>query len=90
MKRNKCAMVRMEEMYVRATIDYATAEFREQIQKAIQQVIQETGLEPDIVERKVSKDCGNFALEFEHNGESRDAGNFIEKVLKILGIDKCE
>ena len=89
-KRNKCAMVRMEEMYVRVTIDYGNLEFREQIQSAIEQVQNETGLIPDIVERKVTDDCGNFALEFEHNGESRDAGDFIEKLLKILGIDRCE
>ena len=89
-KRNKCAMVRMEEMYIRVTIDYGNKEFKKQIEDAIEEIGKEMDISPFIIERKVADDCGNFALEFEHDGECRDAGNFIEKLLKVLKIDRCE
>ena len=89
MARNKCARVQMEEMYLRLVIDYDNEDFKRDIQVAIGKIEKETKLFPSVTRRAISEHAGNFSVEFDTSDSSRDAGEFCEKLMRELGIDRC-
>lgn len=90
MERNMCAIVRMEEGYMRMGIEYNNDESKKRIQDAIGKTEADMKLFPSVIRRAISENAGNFSIEFKADGEHREAGEFCEAVIKELGIDHCE
>lgn len=90
MSRNMCAVVRMEEMYLRLTIEYDNDESRKKIADTITQIEKETNLFPSVTRRSIAHDVGNYSIEFNVECENREAGDFFEKVMKELNITHCD
>jgi phage terminase large subunit len=92
MKRNLCVTIRMEEKYLRMVIEYENDETRDKINEAISKIEKQMDLFPSVIRRAFSKHTGNFSVEFEVESEidHRDAGEFCEEVMKILGVTHCE
>jgi hypothetical protein len=82
----------MEERYEGLSLIFGDhPELKEEILGVVKEVKEETGLAPFIFD-KVSNDRPDIQavyLEF-HEDVHRDAGDFFERVLKKLKIDKCE
>lgn len=90
-ERNKCAVVRMEEGYASLTVEYSNDETRIQIAETIKQIESELKLYPLVIRRAINDHAGNFSIEFDAEEDcTREAGKFFEKVMKTLGIDRCE
>lgn len=89
MARNRCARVQMEEMYLRLVVDYDNDDFKKEIQNAISKIEKETKMFPSVTRRAIDEHAGNFSIEFDTSDSSRDAGEFCEKLMRELGIDKC-
>jgi hypothetical protein len=86
------AYVRMEERYEGLNILFETNnKMKEAIINIVEEVKKETGLAPFIFE-KISndrKDIQAIYIEF-HDDVHRTGGDFFERVLRKLDIDKCE
>lgn len=86
------AYVRMEERYEGLNILFeSNDEEKNKVCKAIDEVKKETGLTPFIFD-KISNDRTDIQaiyIEF-HDDVHRTGGDFFEKVLRKLGIEKCE
>jgi len=86
------AHIRMEERYQGLSLIFGThEELKEDILRVIEEVKKETGQTPFIFE-KIStdrKDLQAIYVEF-RDDIHREGGEFLTKVLKKLGIDKCE
>lgn len=89
MRRNMCADVKMEEGYMRMSVDFNNSKSCEQISNAITKIENNMRLFPSVIRRNIDIDCGNFSIEFNEPGISRDAGEFFEAVMRELGIDHC-
>jgi len=89
MSRDMCADVKMEEGYMRMSIEYNNHDSENKILDAITLVQQKMDLNPDITKRVISDSSGNVSVEFGTEGIPRDAGDFCEAVLHELGIDHC-
>ena len=90
MARDMCADVRMEEGYMRMSIEYNNEESRTKIDKAIADVEKDMQLFPSVIRRAISEHAGNISTEFDTEWVQREAGEFCEIVLKKLGIDHCQ
>jgi len=90
MSRDMCADLKMEENYMRMSIEYNNDDSRVKIQQAIDTIEKQTQLYPTVFRKAISNEAGNFSIEFETEGTQRDAGEFCEALLKELGIDHCE
>jgi len=92
MLHNRQASVMMEEGYMRMHIEYTNPESRSLICDTIGEVELEMDVHPEVIHRRLGKEGGTFSIEF--FGETyictRTSGDFIEKVLKKLDIEKCE
>ncbi len=89
MSRDMCADVKMEEGYMRMSIEYNNDTSRDAIQDAISKIEREMGLNPDVVRRAISESAGNYSIEFGFDSCQRTSGEFCEAVMKELGINKC-
>ncbi len=89
MARDMCADVKMEEGYMRMSIEYNNDESKAKIQAGIAVVEKNMGIYPSVIRRAISEDAGNFSVEFGTDGIPRDAGDFCEAVIKELGITNC-
>jgi hypothetical protein len=89
MRRDMCADVKMEEGYMRMSIEFNNDESREKISNAITEVEKEMGLFPSVIRRNIDPHAGNFSVEFEADGCHREAGDFCEAVMHKLGINSC-
>ena len=89
MKRDMCADVKMEEGYMRLSIDFSNDESREKISNAITKIEKSMKLFPSVIRRNIDPHCGNFSVEFGEPGGSTEAGVFFEELMKELGIDHC-
>lgn len=89
MSRDMCADVKMEEGYMRMSIEYNNDESKQRINDAISKVESKMNLKPDVLGRAISDTAGNFSVEFGYNSCQRTAGEFCEEVMKELGIDHC-
>jgi len=86
------AYVRMEERYEGLNILFQSCEEeKNKVCKVIDEVKKETGLTPFIFD-KISNDRADIQaiyIEF-HDDVHRTGGDFFERVLSKLNIDKCE
>lgn len=89
MSRDMCADVKMEEGYMRMSIEYNNDDTKNNIQTAISKVEQKMGIYPDVVRRAISDTAGNFSVEFGFDSCQRTSGEFCEAVMHELGINKC-
>jgi hypothetical protein len=89
MARDLCADVRMEEGYMRMSIEYNNDDSMEKIQKAINEVEKDMQLFPSVIRRAISEHAGNISVEFDTEWVQREAGEFCEAVLKKVGINHC-
>ena len=89
MSRNMCADVKMEEGYMRMSVEFNNDESRDRIHNAITCVEKEMKIFPSVIRRNIDEHAGNFSIEFGDDGIPRDAGEFCEKVMKELGITNC-
>lgn len=89
MLRDMCADVKMEEGYMRMSIEYNNDNSRTIINKAIAKIEKQTGLYPSVIRRAINEEAGNFSVEFGTEGIPRDSGDFCESVMKELGITTC-
>ena len=89
MSRDMCADVKMEEGYMRMSVEFNNDSSRNKIQDAISQIEKEMKLYPSVIRRNIDDHAGNFSIEFGEDGMARDAGVFCEKVMKLLKITNC-
>ena len=89
MLRDMCADVKMEEGYMRMSIEYNNDTSKTVIQEAIAKIEKDMKIYPSVIRRAISEDAGNFSVEFETEGIPRDSGDFCEAVMKELGISRC-
>lgn len=91
MERDRCADVRMEEGYMRTSIEYNNENTKVSIQKAIFETEQELKVFPTVIRRAISENAGNISVEFEIGGGcQREAGEFSEILLKKLDLKACD
>ena len=92
MLHNRCATVKMEEGYMRVSIEYTEPTCRSIICDTIGEVEKELDVYPEVIHRRVGKESGTFSVEF--SGEdyicTRTSGEFIEKLLAKLDITQCD
>lgn len=89
MSRDMCADVKMEEGYMRMSIEYNNDISKKKIQNAIGVVEKKLQIFPDVTRRAISDTAGNFSVEFGVEGIHRDAGDFCEELMNELGISSC-
>ncbi len=89
MKRDMCADVKMEEGYMRMSIEFNNDISRDKISDVISEVEKEMKIYPSVIRRNIDEHCGNFSVEFESDGCHREAGDFCEAVMHKLGINNC-
>jgi len=89
MSRDMCADVKMEEGYMRMSIEYNNDMSKAKIQEAIARVEKDMKVYPSVIRRAINDNAGNFSVEFDVEGIQRDAGDFCEAVMKELGIENC-
>jgi len=89
MSRDMCADVKMEEGYMRMSIEYNNEASKKNIQEVIGKIEKQMQCYPSVLRRAISEDAGNFSVEFEFDSCQRTAGEFCEAVMKELGIGKC-
>lgn len=89
---NKCANVRMEEGYMRITIEYIDSECRSVICDTIGAVERELDLYPEVIHKRQGEASGVFSIEFRGSEEyvcTRAPGEFAELLLQKLEITAC-
>jgi hypothetical protein len=88
----KMAVVRMEEGYMRLTLEYNSPTFKTEICKYIGEAEKNLDIYPEVLHRRDSTKKCFTSVEF--SGEdytcSRSCGDFIESVVAGLGIKKIE
>lgn len=89
MSRDMCADVKMEEGYMRMSVEYNNDDSKIKIQKAIGKIEKSMSVYPSVIRRAISDSAGNFSVEFGTEGIPRDAGDFCEALMKELGISNC-
>ena len=93
MVNNRSASVKMEEGYMRVTIQYSEPNDRSIICDTIGDIEKELDLFPEVVHRRKDEHCGSFSVEFGGSDEyicTRTCGDFVEALLKKLEITACE
>jgi hypothetical protein len=86
-------IVKMEEGYMRVSIQYTNREDRPKICDTIGEVEQELGIHPEVLHRREHETLGTFSIEFSGDDYLRDtraSGEFINLLLCKLGINKCD
>ena len=89
MLRDMCADMKMEEGYMRMSIEYNNDESKKKIQAAIGVIEKKMQIFPSVIRRAISDTAGNFSIEFETEGIGRESGEFCEALMHELGISKC-
>jgi len=89
MERDMCADVKMEEGYMRMSVEYNNETSKKNIQAAIGKVEKQMQVFPSVIRRAINEHAGNFSIEFEFDSCQRTSGEFCEAVMKELGIGKC-
>lgn len=88
---NATANVRMEEGYMRATIQYDDPAFKSEICKAIGVLEKELDIYPEVIHRRDSDKRGFATVEFSGDNYmcGRTCGEFIEGLFCKVGIKEC-
>lgn len=89
MARDMCADVKMEEGYMRMSIEYNNDISKTKIQEGIAKIEKKMEIYPSVIRRAINSNAGNFSVEFGTEGIPRDAGDFCEAVLKELDLKSC-
>ena len=89
MSRDMCADLKMEEGYMRMSIEFNNDKSRDTIQEAISKIEKNMKIYPSVIRRNIDEQSGNFSIEFGDDGIPRDAGDFCEAVMKELNITNC-
>ena len=89
MARDMCADMKMEEGYMRMSIEYNNDNSKRKIQEAIGKIEKQMKVYPSVLRKAIDANSGNFSLEFEIDNVSRDGGNFCDAVMKELDIKNC-
>jgi len=90
---NRSASVKMEEGYMRLTIQYSEPSDRSVICDTIGEIEKKLDLYPEVVHRRKDDTCGSFSVEFGGSEDylcTRTCGAFVEQVLKELHITACD
>jgi len=89
---NRHAKVVMEEGYMRLSIEYTNPKSRLIICDTVDKIEKDMNVHPEVLHRRIDEEKGAFSIEF--SGEdyvcTRTSGEFIERVLKDLDIEKCD
>lgn len=92
MPQNTKACVRMEEGYMRATINYKDIAYKTIVNDAIANLENSLQIHPEVIQREDSSSTGYITVEF--SGEdyicNRNSGKFIQQLLNDLDISECE
>ena len=85
---NRSASVKMEEGYMRLTIQYSEESDRSLICDIVGKVENMMDIYPEVIHRRLDSTRGSFAVEFGGDDHmcSRSCGAFIEETLKRLDI----
>lgn len=85
------ANVKMEECYAGMSLTFdGSEEIRAEIEEAIEKVKQETRMIPQVFDNSKDHKEKKQALYIEFDDAAqRESGDFFERVLKELRIDKC-
>ena len=88
---NKTANVRMEEGYMRATIQYDEPSYKIEICKAVTELESSLKLYPEVIHRYDNEKKGFSTIEFSGDDYicDRNCGKFIEDLLCKLNIGEC-
>jgi hypothetical protein len=89
MARDMCADMKMEEGYMRMSIEYNNDESKNKIHKAIETIERKMEVYPNVLRKSISDCAGNFSIEFELDNCEREGGNFCDAVMKELDIKSC-
>jgi hypothetical protein len=91
MSENVTAIVRMEEGYMRLTLEYKSPEFKMEVCKNIAELEADLKIYPEVLHRRDSDEKSFTSVEF--SGEDytcdRTCGEFIDKVIRKFGIKQC-
>jgi hypothetical protein len=88
----KIAIVRMEEGYMRLTIEYDDPTYKSKICTNIVELENKLKIHPEVIYRKGNDKKSFCSVEFSGDEYicSRTCGDFIEKLLQNLNIERCE
>ena len=91
MSSKRTAVVRMEEGYMRATIQYNDTEYKSEICKVIAHLEKKLDLYPEVIHRRDNQKKGFCSVEFSGDEYicSRSCGEFIEELISELEIEEC-
>ena len=88
----KNAILRMEENYMRLTIEYSNPEYKTKICDNIANLENDLKIHPEVIHRRDRDD--DFFTSVEFFGDNyicdRTCGEFLEKLLDRLNIKKCD
>jgi len=87
------ANVRMEECYAGMSLVFEAhrTDLKQAIEEAIDAVTKETALKPLVFDNAKTDKSDHEAFYIEFSDEvQRESGDFFERVLRLLHIDKCE
>jgi len=89
---NRHAKVHMEEGYMRLSVEYTNPKSRLIICDTVDRIEKDMDVHPDVIHRRIGDENGSFSIEFDGNNylSPRVAGEFIDRVLKDLNIEKCD
>ncbi len=90
MSRDMCTDMKMEEGYMRMSIEYNNDISKNKIQEAISKTEKDMQIFPSVLNKELGDNIGNFSLEFETDNVARDGGNFCNAVMKELNITSCQ
>ena len=88
MSRDMCADMKMEEGYMRMSIEYNNENSKTKIQQAIAKIEKQMQVYPSVLRKAINEDAGNFSIEFDTDNVAREGGNFCNAVMKELDISK--
>ena len=85
------AIVRMEEGYMRLTLEYGHPSFKTEICKYIGQAESDFEIYPEVIHRRDNEKKCFTSVEFSGDDYmcTRSCGDFIESVVAGLGIKEC-
>ena len=91
MSNNIAAIVRMEEGYMRLTLEYVDHTFKTEICKNIAETEKSLDIYPEVLHRRDNQKKWFTSVEFSGDEYTcnRTCGEFIEKVVDKLGIKEC-
>ena len=83
------AFCEMEERYARLVLEYTSLEEKSHIYDAIEKLILDMNISPNIVITPIEPGFGEYTIEF-HDDYDKEGGEFFEKLLAELQIDTCD